>query len=98
MREATITIFILLFHLIHPEASTFCSRSFPSLYPSFTFENVTAQCYNTSQDRHQKACFFLLLFPYLSMASVFFCPVEQKARFSGSVTLFLRAAQRADWL
>lgn len=36
MREATITIFILLFHLILPGVSTFCSRSFPSFSPPFT--------------------------------------------------------------
>lgn len=64
-------------------------------YPSFTFENVTAQCYNKSQDRHRKLCFFLLLFPYLSMASVFFCPVNQMARFPDLLLYFcvLRSAR-----
>ena len=78
MREATITIFILLFHLILPGASdggkdvAYADAFILPFYPSFTFENVTAQCYNKSRGQTPESLLFLLLFPYLSMASVFF--------------------------
>lgn len=101
MREATITIFILFFHLILPGASdggkdiAYADAFILPFYPSFTFENVTAQCYNKSQDRHQKACFFLLLFPYLSMASVFFVRLNKWRVFPDLLLYFcvLRSAR-----